>query len=122
MDALGHALNVQPVGKRAAGIVVIGILGVVDMVLLEGADEALYQAVWGGLTRRGHADLGRRGQQGAVGEGGILHPLVGVVDGRGWVAGQALRKAWLVRVAVSRLVLRCHPRTARVKASRMTAR
>ncbi len=84
MDALGHVLNVQPVGKRAAGIVVIGILGVVDMVLLEGADEALYQAVWGGLTRCGHADLGRRGQQGAVGAGGILPPLVGVVDGRGW--------------------------------------
>ncbi|GAB4418542.1 MAG: hypothetical protein Kow00106_14560 [Anaerolineae bacterium] len=48
MDALGHVLHLQQVGELLAGIVVIGILGVADMLLLRVRKKRSTRPFWVG--------------------------------------------------------------------------
>ncbi len=50
MDALGHVLDLQLVLQLRESVIKVSVLRIVDMFLLEGADETLGQAVLGRLT------------------------------------------------------------------------
>jgi hypothetical protein len=57
MNTFGHVFDFQPVLDLPEGVVIIIVFSVIHMLLLQNADKTFGQAVLGGLSRIGHADV-----------------------------------------------------------------